>query len=128
MKGSTKWSKRWRTTCSAFEKSVLSDIALQSMRELSDEERMSLGVVRILSKRPAPRRLKDVLGPVLGTRLALPTVEADGVCWTCVSPWENVHGCVFRVKGEAFLVKTCGIMDTCMFSLKGETAIVALPD
>ncbi|CAJ1351724.1 unnamed protein product [Effrenium voratum] len=148
-------------TSKAFEKSVLSDIALQSMRELSDEERMSLGVVRILSKRPAPRRLKDVLGPVLGTQeiftaaqavhgggyllshndavcftmdgcprvgLAQYTVEADGVCWTCVSPWETVHGCVFRVKGEAFLVKTRGITDTCMFSLKGETAIVVLPD
>ena len=67
--------------------SVHSDIGLQSARKLSKEERMSLGVVLILSKRPTPRRLKDALGRVKEKTFLVKTCN---ILHTCAFSW-NTH-------------------------------------
>ena len=48
-------------------------------------------------------------------------------CWTHITFWTHVHGCVYRISDEGVLVKTSCLQDTCPFSVQGSDAIVVLP-
>ena len=48
-------------------------------------------------------------------------------CWTHITFWTHVHGCMYRISDEAVLVKTSCLQDTCPFSVQGSDAIVVLP-
>ena len=54
-------------------------------------------------------------------------VEVDHVCFTCLSPWEHVQLSLYKVKGDMVLVQTRLILDTCLFSRRGDIALVLTP-
>ena len=54
-------------------------------------------------------------------------VEVDHVCFTCLPPWEHVQLSLYKVKADVALVQTRLILDTCLFSRRGDIALVLMP-
>ncbi|CAE7280048.1 unnamed protein product [Symbiodinium sp. CCMP2592] len=53
-------------------------------------------------------------------------VEVDGLPLTCMSPWSHVADHMYRVKHESFFINTACIFSACIWSRKGDDAIVLL--
>ena len=53
-------------------------------------------------------------------------VEVDGLPLTCMSPWSHVADHMYRVKHESFFINTACILSACIWSRKGDDAIVLL--
>ena len=54
-------------------------------------------------------------------------IKIWGQCFTCMSMFTHVHGCMFKTNGDMRLLETSCITATCPYSIHGEDALVVLP-
>ena len=54
-------------------------------------------------------------------------IKIWGECFTCMSMFTHVHGCMFKTDGDMRVLEPSCVTATCPYSIHGEDALVVLP-